>query len=115
MIAQRGNMSGDEREARSQLAKAVHRKPFVQGSIVKTLSKCGKDNCWCAESDKGHPACYLAIRVGSRRKMMYVSANQEKEVREWVKNYREIMKSIAKVSRYWLDRFERRKRSSDGY
>ncbi len=114
-MAQRGNMPGGEREARSQLAKIVHREPFVQGSIVKTLSKCGKDNCWCAESNKGHPACYLAIRAGARRKMVYVPADQEKQIREWVRNYREIMKGIAKVSRYWLDRFKRRKISSGGY
>lgn len=111
----RGKLSAAERKVRSQLAKAVHRNPFLQGSIVKTASKCGKDNCWCAKSKEGHPACYLAIRVGSKRKMVYVPAGQEKQVREWVKNYREITRDIEKVSRYWLNRFERSKRSSDDY
>ncbi len=102
----RGYLSVKERQARSRLTRLVHQEPFLQGSLVDSTFKCGKDNCWCTDADKGHPACYLSMRVGSKRKMIYVPKDREKYIREWVKNYREIVKGIARVSKYCLDRFK---------
>ena len=104
----RGYLPKDELKQRSRLAKAVHRKPFLQGSIVKTTSQCGKENCWCAKTGKGHPACYLSIRVGAKRKMIYIPKKHEKQIREWVKTYKEITKGITKISKSCLDRFKKR-------
>ena len=102
----RGYFSCEEREARSKLAKIVHLKPFLQGSIVKRTSRCGKDNCWCAKEGTGHRACYLSIRIGQKRKMVYIPQSFEKEAREWVMTYRQINKQIAKVSKYCLERIK---------
>ena len=98
-------LPAEERQESSRLTQFVHQKTFLRGSLVDSTFKCGKDNCWCANADKGHPACYLSIRVGSKRKMIYVPKGQEKRIREWVKNHQEIIKGIEKVSRYCLDRF----------
>jgi hypothetical protein len=106
-MRQRGYLTAEERQERSRLARLVHREPFLQGSLVDSTFKCGKDNCWCRKSDKGHPACYLSIRVGSQRKMIYVPKGQEKQIREWVKNYKEIMKCITAVSKNCLVRFKK--------
>ena len=103
----RGNMTTQERQERSQLAKLVHQEPFLQGSFVDSTFKCGKDNCWCSKSSKGHPACYLSIRVGSKRKMIYVPKEQEKQIRKWVKNNQEIVKHITAVSQCCLARFKK--------
>jgi hypothetical protein len=102
----RGYFSLQERVTRSELAKLVHRKPFLQGSIVKRTSRCGKDNCWCAKEGGGHTACYLSIRIGGKRKMVYIPQSLEKDAREWVMTYRQINKQIAKVSKYCLDRIK---------
>lgn len=103
----RGYLTVEERQERSRLARLVHREPFLRGSLIDSTFKCGKDNCWCAKSDKGHPACYLSIRVGSKRKMIYVPKDQEKQMREWVKNHKEIIKRIATVSKCCLARFKK--------
>lgn len=106
----RGYLEVDERQARSRLAKIVHQQPFLQGSLIDSTFKCGKkNNCWCAKAKEGHPACYLSIRVGKKRKMIYIPKDCEKQIREWVKTYREINRSIAKVSKCCLDRFRKRK------
>ena len=103
----RGYFRKEERETRSRLAKTVHREPFLQGSIVKTYSRCGNNNCWCANAEKGHRKCYLSIRVGSKRKMIYVPTAHEKQVYEWVRTYKEISKGVAIISKNCLDRIKR--------
>lgn len=100
----RGYISLQERQSRSELAKIVHWKPFLQGSMVKRTSRCGKNNCWCAKEGAGHTASYLSIRIGKKRRMVYIPQAFEKEAREWVMTYRQINKQIAKVSKYCLER-----------
>jgi len=102
----RGYLTAHERQERSKLARLVHREPLLQGSLVDSTFKCGKDNCWCQKSSIGHPACYFSTRVGLKRKMIYVPKAQEKQARLWVKNYKEIIKSITKVSHCCLNRFK---------
>ena len=103
----RGNMTTQERAQRSQLAKLVHQEPFVQGSLVDSTFKCGKSNCWCSKSAKGHPACYLSVRAGAKRKMVYVAKQKERQMRRWVKNYQEIIKYMTVVSQCCLERFKK--------
>lgn len=103
----RGYLTVEERQERSRLARLVHQEPFLRGTLVDSTFKCGKDNCWCDKSSKGHPACYLSIRVGSKRKMIYVPKEHEKQAREWVKNHKEIIKRITTVSKCCLARFRK--------
>ena len=103
----RGYLPKEELKTRSQLAKVVHRKPFLQGSLVNGAFKCGRNNCWCAKAKRGHAKCYLSIRIDKKRKMVYVPKACEKQAREWVKTYKEINKAIAKVSKYCLDRLKK--------
>lgn len=103
----RGYLPSQERNARSELTKIIHWKPFLRGSMVKRTARCGKDNCWCAKEGTGHTACYLSIRIGQKRKMVYIPQSSEKEAREWVMTYRQINKQIAKISRYCLERIKK--------
>lgn len=104
----RGYLAAGERQERSRLARLVHQEPFLRGTLVDSTFKCGKDNCWCSKSGKGgHPACYLSMRVGSKRKMIYVPKEQEKQARGWVKNHKEIIKRITTVSKCCLARFKK--------
>jgi len=102
----RGYLPKEELKTRSQLAKVVHRKPFLQGSLVNGTFKCGKSNCRCAKAKRGHVKCYLSIRIGGKRKMVYVPKPHEKQVREWVKTYKGISKGTAKISEYCLRRIK---------
>lgn len=102
----RGNMTAQERQERSRLAQLVHRESFLQGSLVDSKIKCGKSNCWCSGAKKGHSACYLSIRVGNKRKMIYVPKEYEKKVRGWIKNYQDIAKHMAAISQCCLIRLK---------
>lgn len=106
-MKQRRYLSMVERQERSRLARLVHRELFLRGSLVDSTFKCGKDNCWCTKAKKGHPACYLSIRIGSKRKMIYVPKDKEKHIRECVENHKQIIKGIEKVSRYCLERLKK--------
>lgn len=105
-MRRRNYLKDEERVLRSRAAKMVHRKLFLQGSLVESTFKCGKDNCWCAKADKGHAACYLSIRSDSKRKMVYIPKSKQKQVSEWVKNYKEIVKDISGISCYCLKKLK---------
>ena len=100
----RGYLPPQERQVRSRLAQIVHQKEFINGSLVTSSRKCGKINCWCAKEGEGHISTYLSVRVGNKRKMIYVPKFYEQKVRERIQAYKEMSKGIAKVCRCCLDR-----------
>jgi len=97
----RGYFSVEERQIRSRLTQIVSQKGIIRAGIVKMTRRCGKRNCWCAKG-KGHVSYYLSMREGSKRKMIYIPALMEAKVREWVRSYKEINKSIDQLSMYCL-------------
>ena len=59
----RGYLPAKERQARSRLAKLLHEKPLLIGSLVSMPRVCGKPGCKCTRGEL-HPGLYLALRVG---------------------------------------------------
>lgn len=100
----RGYLPREEREVRSRLAKIVHRKPFIRGSIVKMDRRCGKRNCWCAKEKNGHSSYYLAARVGTKRKLIYIPRKCEERMREWVGTYKQMNKGINNITQWCIKR-----------
>lgn len=100
----RGQYTLEERQIRSRLAQVVTQKRFIRAGLVKMRRSCGKKNCRCAQDGQGHESYYLSMRVGHKRKMIYVPRRMEEEVRQWVKSYREINKAIDQVSGHSLKR-----------
>ena len=49
----KGNLFKEELAIRSQLAKLIHRKLFVYGSMVTSERKCGKANCGVKRGKRG--------------------------------------------------------------
>ena len=95
----RSSLAREEREVRSKLTKIMNQYPFIRGSIVKMNRSCGKPNCWCAKNGKGHVSYYLALRLGSKRKMMCIPRKSEKKAREWVATYRQVSNGINKITK----------------
>ena len=95
----RSSLPRREREVRSKLTKIMNRDPFIRGSIVKMNRNCGKPNCWCAKNGKGHVSYYLALRLGLRRKMIYIPRKSETKAREWVATYRQVSKGINEITK----------------
>ena len=100
----RSHLSQAERHARSQLARTLLNRPMLRGSLVTLRRLCGKPNCKCARGDR-HECLCLSIRVGDRRKMLYVPPAWEETIRAWVDGYRQISDLIDAVSQACLDRF----------
>src|ERR1035438_1744093 len=88
-VRPRTQRSPQERDARSQAVQRVADQSLLRGSLVRMERTCGKKNCRCQQGQK-HPAVCLAIRVGQRRKMIYIPPALEETVRRWVETGQEV-------------------------
>lgn len=102
-----------EREARSRLVKRCADRPLLRGSLVTMRRSCGKAGCRCKEGQL-HVSLYLAVRVGQRRKMIYVPAELEAQVREWVASSQEVERLLEIVSQSCLEQLLTSKREQAG-
>jgi len=104
----RSHLPRRERFARSRLAKLLHDRSFLCGSLVTMHRVCGKPGCKCLRGEP-HPGLYLAIRIGPTRKMLHVPSALEWRVKQWVTTYQEIWRLIEEVSGACLQRFLKEK------
>ena len=100
----RTQRSPQERDARSQAVQRVADQSLLRGSLVRMERTCGKKNCHCQQGQK-HPALCLAIRVGHRRKMIYVPPALEETVRRWVETGQEVDGLLEAISQECLQTF----------
>ena len=107
---QRSHRPPAERDARSRLLKRCADAPLLRGSLVTMRRTCGKPGCRCAEGEK-HISLYLAIRVGKRRKMIYIPVELEQRVREWVQSSQEIDRLLELVSQSCLEQLLEKKQT----
>jgi len=94
-------MSGRERTVRSKVTKLIHDYPFIEGGLVKMTRVCGKKGCKCTKGEK-HVSWYLATKYENKKKMIYIPADMEKEVRAWGKTYKEIRRLMKDISSNYL-------------
>ena len=100
----RGQFSRSERVARSRLAKLVHDQPFLCGSLVSLNRVCGKEGCKCSRGEL-HPGLCIALRVGEKRRMIYVPQALEATARRWVSTYQEAWRMMEEISQACFERF----------
>ncbi len=101
----KGYIPRDERAARSRLAQLVHQQPFVYGSIVTSKRKCGKTNCRCKKKQEaGHVSSYLSVRIGKKRKMIFIPQEMVEKVRDWTRIYRQINEQLINISESCVER-----------
>ena len=98
----RSDLFKEDQAIRSRLVKLVHRKLFVYGSMGTSKRKCGKVNCWCKkEKNGGHVSSYLSVRVGNKRKMIFVP-----QVRQWIQSYRDINDGLVRITEICVQRLK---------
>ena len=103
-----GYFSKDERTARSRAAKIVHREAFIYGSIVTSERTCGKENCRCHKrSGSGHVSSYLSVKIGGKRKMIFIPQKMLGKAREWIKAYKGLEQDILKISESCVSHLKR--------
>lgn len=100
----RGQFTRSERFARSRLAKLVHDQPFLCGSLVSLNRVCSKEGCKCSRGEL-HPGLCIALRVGEKRKMIYVPQALEATARRWVTTYQEAWRMMEEISQACFERF----------
>ena len=100
----RTQRSPQERDARSKAVQRVADQSLLRGSLVRMQRTCGKKNCRCQQGQK-HPALCLAIRVGQRRKMIYIPPALEETVRRWVETGQEVDGLLEAISQECLQTF----------
>ena len=100
-----GNLSPDDRNARSQLAKLIGSERLLCGSLVTMARTCGNPRCKCAVAGQKHVSLYLSIRQGRKRKMMCIPKKWEGTITRWVENYKRAKILMADISAHSLERF----------
>ena len=107
----RTQRSPQERKLRSQTVQRVAGQALLRGSLVRMHRTCGKKNCRCQQGQK-HPALCLAVRVGNRRKMIYIPRALEDTVRRWVETGQEVDGLLDAISQQCLETFLARKKET---
>ena len=108
MVA-RNRFAPGERSARSRLAQLLHDHEMIRGSVVSMARRCGKAGCRCVRGEK-HVSLYLSVKIEGKRRMVYIPAHLEEEVRRRVGAYREVERLAQVVSEACVNRVLEQKR-----
>jgi hypothetical protein len=76
----------------------VNQVDFVRGSVVVLHRPCTRDQCARCQSGERHPATYLSYKEAGRTRLIYLSAEVQGTARQWVKNYRQLMEVMERLS-----------------
>jgi hypothetical protein len=109
-MKRKSSMSLGERSARSELARLVSWERLIRGNLLLMKHTCGKVGCHCQRGEK-HESFYLAQSYKGKKRMVYIPQGMEKEIRQWVKQYRKSRALIEKISRIGWQEIEFKKQS----
>jgi len=110
-MATRKRYAPRERSARSRLAQLLHDHEVICGSVVSMARRCGKSGCRCEQGEK-HVSLYLSAKIKGKRRMVYIPAQLEAEVRRCVDAYREVQDLTQRVSEACVARLLDKKEST---
>jgi hypothetical protein len=87
-----------KRRLRRKLASLGKTQPFITGSLVKILRRCGNPNCRCAKEGPKHTGHLLTTKVKGKTQAIYVPVDMVEEVRQWCHQYSDVKAVIKEVS-----------------
>jgi hypothetical protein len=98
-------------QLRARRARLVRHVPDLQatvyGALQRQMRQCGESGCRCAAGERHGPYLYLAVRVGSRRRLLYVPARAAALIERHVKTTGRIADALAEISAINLELFAR--------
>lgn len=95
----------------SRLHQVLQQPGLILGSLVTMRRTCGKATCHCRKGPRHrHRSLYLAVRLGRRRRLLYVPPEWESRVTEWIGRYDDIRGLLGKISESFVQRLVRRER-----
>jgi hypothetical protein len=98
-----------ERVLYSQLRLALRHPGLLRGSLVEMRRTCGKKPCRCLKGRRfRHRSTYLAVRLRGKSRLIYVPAEWEDRVRDWVARYGRVREVLEQLSQACLARLQQR-------
>jgi hypothetical protein len=105
-------MPAHERRLRSRLVQLLSAHGLLRGTLSARERTCGKPGCRCTRGEK-HGGLYLVFSEQGRLRQVFVSRGQEKQVRLWVAQYREVRELLEALVRLHLERLGKEDPSGD--
>ena len=72
--------------------------PWIEGTLVTTSRKCGKDNCGCHHQGPKHPVLFVTWKEAGKTVSLYIPRHLEAEVKQWTENYKKLKALIRQIS-----------------
>jgi hypothetical protein len=109
-MSSRSQLPDSERLLYSKLRKLLSQPGLLRGNLVHMSRTCGKKTCRChTDPDSKHVSLYLGVSIDGKHKMIYVPADWEQRVREWVERYSQARSLLQEISSANLKRLQNRK------
>lgn len=105
-------MPAQERRLRSRLIQLLSGHGLLRGTLSARERTCGKPGCRCTRGER-HGGLYLVFSEEGRLRQVFVSRAQEKRVRLWVAQYREVRELLEALARLHLERLGKKDPSGD--
>lgn len=98
-----------DRALYSKVHQILDQPGLIMGSLVTLKRRCGKENCHCRKSPrKRHRALCVSVRLGSKRRLLYVPEEWEDRITEWVSRYHDVRGLLMEISDSFVRRLVRR-------
>lgn len=99
-----------DRARYSRLHQVLNQSGVILGSLVTMRRTCGKEGCRCRTRRRHrHRSLYLSVRLGRKRRLLYVPADWEHRVTEWVRRSDEVRGLLTEISESFVRRLTQRK------
>ncbi len=91
-----------EREIRSRIARSIVSDELIHGSLTVRQQKCGKPNCHCVDGTR-HRALYLTVRSDGKPRQVFVPAQLEQTVQQWVECDRRVRQLLRELNEHRVE------------
>jgi len=87
-------------EEKVQILEKIHcLDNVIKGSVFEMSRYCGKASCSCARNKIPHRSMFLSFRYRGKTRMIPIKAEQIPEIRNRVKDYKELKSAIDELAR----------------
>ena len=103
-------VSDQERRLYSRLRELLKEPGLLRGNLVEMKRQCGKKSCRCQQPESRHRALCLGFSLNGKHRTVYIPADWEEPVQEWVRRHGEVRDLLEQLSLLILARLQNRKR-----
>ncbi len=104
----RTGRDADEREIRSRIARSIVSDELIHGTLTVRQQKCGKPNCHCVDGPR-HRALYLTVRSDGKPRQVFVPAQLEQTVQQWVECDHRVQQLLRELNEHRIELLQKLK------